>query len=202
MAVEIDELVRKLENERGHEEHRIRSRDALARIEGLQNTVRPRLMAIMNATDRCEQSLFGPGSASIHLVDEVQQDTPLPPPAVSKAKRSIYQATSSAKRLNEEWHVRFSDGTLLVCHKIGATRLPDRPMPAAAVRAPSPSTSKARNLCEHNVPIYLSNTLLIVVSLDRLIRVERWNPGPSVPAEPRSVHVSPRISEDTESIMR
>ncbi|ORY90207.1 hypothetical protein BCR35DRAFT_299782 [Leucosporidium creatinivorum] len=107
MALEVDALVRSIEDEKIDEEAREKTRDALARIEGIK-----------------DKALMAPRSSRV-LLDEI----PVPRDTASLGRRTLSDVSSSRKQSKSstkntnEWFVRFSDVTIR-CVKIRETDLP------------------------------------------------------------------------------
>ncbi|GAA5909278.1 hypothetical protein JCM5296_006114 [Sporobolomyces johnsonii] len=107
MALEVDALVRSIEDEKIEEEQRERTRDVLARIDGIN-----------------DKALMAPRSARI-LVDETPaNDPPSASHNKSRASRRISSGPSSKPRSTEnDWLIRFTD-VVIRAQKVGQTNIP------------------------------------------------------------------------------
>ncbi|KAG0664082.1 hypothetical protein C6P46_001943 [Rhodotorula mucilaginosa] len=110
MALEVDALVRSIENEKVEEEDREKARDALARIDGIR-----------------DQALMAPRGARI-LLDE----KPAPPLAIlqpQKPNRRLSAAPlkrETRAKNSKEWLITFTD-VVVRAEKIGETDVPTGP---------------------------------------------------------------------------
>ncbi|BGO98970.1 hypothetical protein JCM10021v2_002638 [Rhodotorula toruloides] len=96
MALEVDALVRSIEDEKLEEEEREKTRDALARIDGIR-----------------DKALMAPRSARI-LIEEV-------PAPDARTRRRLSAPT--ARRGKNEWLIRFTD-VVIRAEKTGETDIP------------------------------------------------------------------------------
>ncbi|GAA5991356.1 hypothetical protein JCM10908_003274 [Rhodotorula pacifica] len=105
MALEVDALVRSIENEKLEEEDREKARDALARIDGIR-----------------DQALMAPRGARI-LLDE----RPAPPLSIPHKKSSRRLSSAPTKREvranAREWLITFTD-VVVRAEKVGETDVP------------------------------------------------------------------------------
>ncbi|GAA6044251.1 hypothetical protein JCM8097_002091 [Rhodosporidiobolus ruineniae] len=106
MALEVDALVRSIEDEKIEEEERERTRDVLARIDGIN-----------------DKALMAPRSSRIVLEELPAPDRSAAPRGKS-GRKSLGSSTSSASRSTaSDWLIRFTD-VVIRAQKIGETNIP------------------------------------------------------------------------------
>ncbi|SCZ91375.1 BZ3500_MvSof-1268-A1-R1_Chr1-2g01368 [Microbotryum saponariae] len=121
MAIEVDELVRSIEDEKIEEEERSRARDGIARIDGIQDKA---LMAPRRTRVLIEETIApvdvegGPSGGAV-----MKEKTLMISLGTKGSKGTLGRRKGTMPRGGEEWLVRFSDVTVR-CAKVRETDLP------------------------------------------------------------------------------
>ncbi|POY75328.1 hypothetical protein BMF94_1555 [Rhodotorula taiwanensis] len=167
MALEVDALVRSIEDEKLDQDDRETARDALARIDGIR-----------------DQALMAPRGARV-LLDE----RPAPPSALTHKRSSRRLSTAPAKRSarngSNDWLVVFTDVVVRV-EKVGETESETSAfsltslIPFEAYRAASLASRRRRadkanyaRLESFGIPLETVHRTEIS-SADRFVGIERW----------------------------
>ncbi|GAA5827936.1 hypothetical protein JCM11251_005654 [Rhodosporidiobolus azoricus] len=101
MALEVDALVRSIEDEKIEEEERQRTRDVLARIDGIN-----------------DKALMAPRSSRV-MIEEVPDPNRSTAPSRIRNRKSMSTSRSTA----DDWLIRFTDVVIRV-QKVGQTNIP------------------------------------------------------------------------------
>ncbi|GAA5860358.1 hypothetical protein JCM8547_003474 [Rhodosporidiobolus lusitaniae] len=105
MALEVDALVRSIEDEKIEEEERERTRDIFARIDGIN-----------------DKALMAPRSSRI-VIEEIPVPDQVPAPRGKSGRKSLSSSTGSGRSTADDWLIRFTD-VVIRAQKIGETSIP------------------------------------------------------------------------------